>query len=153
MRGEPEIVRLDAQAHVQGIPDSTVVEQYIAPTDGEFDVHKDYDMWCARRAMALLLAAYPGHLFQVQSDVKKHLFKISIPILMGVCNWYVVNLRTHEMSKETVVRAGGEILERYGIPRGRMDLAAFLEAREKHSALVRRSRPVPGGLKGRRKWA
>ena len=141
--GDPVMTRLDAQEHIQGLPDQTIIEQYLAPNDVAFDIHKDYDMWCARRGMALLKTYYPGHFWQVESDVKRHLFKISIPILMGVCNWYVINLRTHELTPENVREAGGNILERYKLKRGRFELGAFLEAREKHSKLVVKRRPVP----------
>jgi hypothetical protein len=150
MRGEAEVIRQDALPHVQGMPDIAMVEQYIAPADGSFDVFKDYDMWVARRAMGVLYTHYAGHMWQVQSDTKKHLLKISIPILMGVCHWYVINLKIHELTPNLIVRAGGEILERYGLPRGRFELGSFLEARAKYSALVRRTRPIPGGVMKRR---
>ena len=42
-----------------------------------------------------------------------------------------------------LMRSGGELLERYGLPRGRFELAPFLEARDKHSALVVPGREVP----------
>jgi hypothetical protein len=150
-RGDPAITRLDAQEHVRGLPDQSVIEQYIGPADeGETDPFRDYDMWVARRAMAVLKTHYPGHLWQVQSDTKAHLLKISIPILMGVCHWYVINLKTHEMTPQTVMRGGGEILERYGLSRGSFELGSFLSARQEHSKLLKKRRPVPGGIKKRR---
>ncbi len=121
-----------------GMHDSIYLEKYEAPVaaDGSTDdIHKDYDLWAARRGMALLKANYPGHFWCVESDVRKHLFKISIPILMGIGDWYVINLRTHELTPGTVLAAGGELLERYRLP-AKFELGSFLEARAKHSPLA-----------------
>lgn len=138
------VIEADGPVH----HDQVILEKYEAPAGSDGlaaeDPHKDYDMWVARRAMALLKAAYPGHFWCVVSDAKHHILKISIPVLMGVCHWYVINLRTHEMVPRTVILAGGEILERYGLTRGALQEAAFLDARARHSALVVPTRRVPG---------
>jgi hypothetical protein len=42
-----------------------------------------------------------------------------------------------------VLKGGGELLERYRLPRGRFDLDRFLEARAAHSILLDRSKKVP----------
>jgi len=140
-------VRQDVLEGDPGQHDIVILSKYVAPADGdgnvEFDVHKDYDMWCAARAMSLLMAVYPGHFWAVESDVKQHILKIGIPILMGICNWYVINLRQTELTPGAILVAGGEILERYRLRRGRLEIASFLEARANHSALVNRRRPVP----------
>lgn len=104
----------------------------------------DFDLWRARRVMAVLKTHYPGHFWCVEHDLKQGICKISIPILMGISNWYVLNLRTHgDLTPGMVIAAGGEILERYGLARGRLNIGSFLEAREQHSALTHRRRPVP----------
>lgn len=130
----------------QAAHDIAIQERYEAPAgpDGEvaFDVHKDYDRWCAARAMAVLKTEYAGHFWAVESDVRNHLIKISIPILMGFMHWYVINLRTHELTKATIIEAGGNILERYGLPRG-IFTDAFFDARTQHSKLVDRHRLIP----------
>lgn len=132
----------------RGKHDMVVLERHLAPMgpDGEeeFDPVRDFDLWRARRAMSLLLTTYPGYPWCVEHDTKQGICKISIPILMGICNWYVLNLGTHcAMSTHDVVTAGGEILERYRCPRTGFNIAAFLEARATHSALINRKRPVP----------
>lgn len=127
--------------------DSVVLSKYEAPSgpDGEvaFDPFKEYDDWAARQVMATLRAHYPGHFWHVVHNCAQGVCLISIPILMGINNYIAVNLKTHTMDDKRSVVAGGEILERYGLLRGRLQLAPFLEAREKHSALVVPSREVP----------
>ena len=60
---------------------------------------------------------------------------------MGMNYAYLVKGR--DLTAEAVLKGGGELLERYRLPRGRFDLDRFLEAREKHSVLVGRSKKVP----------
>jgi hypothetical protein len=108
------------------------------------DVRKDFDIWAAGQALQVLESEYPGHLWRVVHDSKQGMAFISIPILMGVNNFMAVNLKTNLLDDHRVKLAGGEILERYGLLRGRFQLTPFLEAREKHSALVVPSRKVPG---------
>lgn len=143
MPNDPVLLRQDVIEAEGGVKhDMVMLEKYEAPSDGD-DPHKDYDRWVARRAMAVLKTHYPGHLWCVVSDAKQHILKISIPILMGVCHWYVINLRTHELTPLNLLEAGGNILERYRLNRGRFEEASFLDARAQHSALVRPSRRIP----------
>jgi hypothetical protein len=128
--------------------DRVVMTKYEAPTsiDGESlgeDRWADFDIWAAGEAMKVLESEYPGHTFRVIHDSHQGVALISIPILMGVNKFMAVNLKTHVLDSTRVKNAGGEILERYGLLRGRFQLAPFLEAREKHSALVLPSREVP----------
>jgi hypothetical protein len=128
--------------------DIVVLEQHEAPANAlgnaTFDPWKEFDAWRAKRVMHVLQVEYPGHFWCVVSDNKQGIVKISIPILMGVGNWFVINQKTHDVTPGMVIVAGGEILERYGLTRGRMNVGSFLDAREKHSALVVPSRKVPG---------
>jgi hypothetical protein len=132
----------------QGDHDSVITTSHIAPADGDggvaYDPHKEYDLWAAQEVMTTLRAAYPGHEWRVIHDSHQGMCLISIPILMGLNNFMAVNLKTHAMDSHRAIVAGGEILERYGLMRGKFQLAPFLEARDKHSALVVRSRKVPG---------
>jgi hypothetical protein len=79
----------------------------------------------------------------VVSDRTQGIVKISIPVLMGINNWFVINEKTHDVTPGMAIVAGGEILERYGLERGRFKISEFLEARAKHSALLVKSRKVP----------
>ncbi len=131
-----------------GAHDMAVLKKYEAPADGDGyvarDPHKGFDEWAAGEVMAILNAEYPGHFWRVVHDSHHGVCLISIPILMGINNYMAVNLRTHALDSYRVKVAGGEILERYGLRRGRLQLGAFLDAREQHSALVLPSRKVPG---------
>jgi len=128
--------------------DRVVRTQHLAPAgpDGEIaeDLCKAYDLWAAGEVMKVLEAEYPGHTWRVIHDAAQGVCLISIPILMGVNRYMAVNLKTHALDSYRVKVAGGEILERYGLARGRFELTPFLDAREKHSALVVPSRKVPG---------
>ena len=127
--------------------DRVVRTQHIASAnpDGSVaeDLLKDFDIWAARQVGAELERHYPGHHWRVIHDSFQGVCLISIPILMGINRYMAVNLKTHALDSERVMKAGGEILERYGLKRGRFELTPFLEAREKHSALVTPSRKVP----------
>ena len=127
--------------------DRIVRTQYEAPAnpDGSRaeDPHAGFDLWAAEQAMAILESEYPGHCWRVIHDSAQGIALISIPLLMGVSKYMAVNLKTHALDSHRVKFAGGEILERYGLLRGQFQLAPFLEAREKHSALTVPSRKVP----------
>lgn len=127
--------------------DRVVRTSYIpnATDDGDVapDTRKDFDLWAAGEAMKVLESEYPGHTWRVVHDSAQGVCLISIPILMGINRYMAINLRTHALDSHRIKLAGGEILERYGLLRGRFELTPFLDAREKHSALVDRSRKVP----------
>lgn len=128
--------------------DSVVLTKYQAPAnaDGSIaeDVFKEFDIWAAGQVKRVLDAEYPGHFWHIHHESAQGVCLISIPILMGVNNYVAVNLKTHALDSHRVKLAGGEILERYGLLRGRFQITPFLEAREKHSALVVPNRKVPG---------
>ncbi len=132
----------------KGGHDRVLLTKYEAPATADNgiapDALKEYDEWAAKQAMAVLEAAYPDHFWRVVHDSFQGMAFISIPVLMGINNFMAVNLKTHALDSYRVKVAGGEILERYGLRRGRLDLTPFLEAREKHSALVVPGRKVPG---------
>lgn len=145
---DPTVVQEDViEKSGFGGHDIVVSTQHEASSDvdgnAEFDIHKDYDLWLAKRVYTKLIELYPGHLWAVQSDCKQHIIKIGLPILMGVKWWYCINLRQTELSDRVIMIGGGEILEMYRQKRGRIDVGAFLDAREKHSALLVPSRKPP----------
>jgi hypothetical protein len=148
MPADAVLVRKDfVEPDAFGAHEMELQTKYEAPMDGggrAEDPHAGYDVWAAKRAQALLLAAYPGHMFGVVSDRASGVMKINIPILMGFDSWYVINYRTDatELARR-VVMAGGLLLELYGLRRGRLQLGSFLDARAQHSRLVDRRRPIP----------
>jgi hypothetical protein len=129
-----------------GAHDMVVRTQYEAPADTDTtvadDPHKAGDLAIAATMMKWLNKHYPGHLWGTVCDQRHGIVKFNIPVLMGFDQWFVVNLRTHDIVDGLRLGAG-EILERYGLRRGRFILSEFLDAREKHSRLVLPSRKVP----------
>ena len=146
MPSEMVTVREDV-VRTPGEHDMVVITSHEAPCDADGnpaeDAFKEFDLWRANRAMSLLLMTYPGYPWQVKSDIKQGVVQISIPILMGINNWYVINERLTPIDAYQVAYAGGEILERYSLSRTRFNVGSFLAAREKHSALVVPHRKVP----------
>lgn len=124
--------------------DSVVMHQYIAQPGGEYDPYKAADFALAGKVRTYLLTRFPvGYEWCVRSDLRQRVVMISIPLLMGVTQWMVINLTTTRLD-EGVLQCAGEILERYRQSRTRFNLAAFLDAREQHSALVVPTRGIPG---------
>ncbi len=142
-----EISRTIVERSSFGGHDSIVKENYIAPMDADgrvaADPHRESDRAMAQHVRAFLLTRFPvGYEWCVEADQAQGVIKISLPVLMGVCNWGVINLRTTPID-QGVLRVAGEILERYCQSRTRFQLASWLEARERHSKLVIPSRPIP----------
>jgi hypothetical protein len=92
--------------------------------------------------MEWLRRQYPGHLWATVSNLHQGVVMFNLPILTGVDEWFVINLRTHDIIDGLRLGAG-QLLERYKLKRGAFDLTTFLDAREKHSRLVDRFRKVP----------
>lgn len=126
--------------------DTILLHKYEAPSTPDSgvaeDSYKEADSLLAQRMMEWLRSRYPGFLWCAISDLAQGIVKFNIPILMGVTDWWVINLRTTELA-EGLVEGAGQILERYRLPRGRFELGSFLDAREKHSKLVVQSRAIP----------
>lgn len=116
-----------------------------AGNDGEVldDPFARMDLANAKWMMDVLSNEYQGIPWRTVYDGAQKMAYFSIPILMGINKFWAVNLVTDEMTAALLKRAGGELLERYNLPRGCFNLNAFLDARDKHSALLVPSRKVP----------
>lgn len=127
--------------------DRVMLTKYEAPATPDngvaYDPHKELDRSIASNMMKWLEQHYPGHLWGCVADTAQGIVKFNIPVLMGFADYWVVNLRTHDIVNG-MKQGAGQILERYGLKRGRFELDPFLEARAKHSKLVLPSREVPG---------
>jgi hypothetical protein len=99
------------------------------------------DIAAAKGVRRMLDVAYPGHDWEVVADSAQGYVAFRIPALMGMNYAYLI--RGKDLTPEAVLKGGGELLERYRLPRGRFDLDRFLAAREKHSILLDRSKKVP----------
>lgn len=99
------------------------------------------DLAAARAVRRILDTAYPGHDWEVVADSGQGYVAFRIPMLMGANYAYLVKGR--DLTPETILRGGGELLERYRLPRGKFDLDRFLAARAAHSIMLERSKKVP----------
>jgi hypothetical protein len=99
------------------------------------------DIAAARAVRRILDVAYPGHDWEVVADSRQGYVAFRIPALMGMNYAYLV--KGKDLTPAAVLKGGGELLERYRLPRGKFNLDRFLEAREKHSIMLDRSRKVP----------
>ena len=91
----------------------------------EKDPHKNMKIGMAKWAAGLLQHHYPGHAWAVRVMVSPKgdggIIFLSIPALMGDDHGYVCHLSDcwdDNGGLRTIVRGGGELLERYGIHRG-----------------------------------
>lgn len=141
-RGAPgDPITLSTDHHKAGFGAPRIQLQGRVTPSGSFpDAARDKaDMQMAKGVGRLLQAHYGGHLWQVEVDSKQGVCLITIVLLLG--NWkYKLPLAT--MQPADVIRAGGEILERFNIPRSNMDVGSFLDA--KKLAVSRASDKPPG---------
>lgn len=146
MPHDPVVVRTDVKSE-RGMPELVVETSYEAPANADStvaeDKYKAMDLANAKWMHETLTGAYPGYGWRTIYDGAQKMAYFSIPILMGINKFWAINLVTDELTKGLLIRGGGTLLERYGLRRGKLHLDQFLEAREKHSALVVPSRSVP----------
>jgi hypothetical protein len=99
--------------------------------EGEIDNPEDFQnhaslIILAKDGMDMLQKHYPGHLWAVQINECGHVLYVFNHALHS--RWGYV-LRTveveHDPSRRCFLRAGGEILERFGMPRGRFDVHIY----------------------------
>lgn len=130
-----------------GQHDQIMVEKYEAPANDNGGIDTDHfkirDFELAKNMGTWLMREYPGYPWCCVADLRQGIIKFSLPILMGMDQWYVINLRTCGDICVEIAKGAGEVLERYRLPRGRFSLDHFLDAREKHSRLVLPFRKVP----------
>jgi hypothetical protein len=82
-----------------------------------------FDHTLAKDMAEALLAAYPGHLWAVSADSTTGMCDIRDLLLSGEYGYRlkIPNIYSASAFKADVVRAGGEILERFSLSRGRFD--------------------------------
>lgn len=105
---------------------------YRPPLDGSVDLTAKFDMWLARQILEVLVSVYPGYVWMTVADSKQGIVYFREPNLMGSTLSYVIRLAQYaDLTKELIVRCGGELLERMGLPRGPADPEMVLEARKR----------------------
>jgi len=95
----------------------------------EDDKLKAVDLMMTARIGDVLQRHYAGHAWMVEVSHKQGIAFVSIPIFMGRYK-YVLKLADlkSDPTLKSVVQAGGEILERYKLPRQGFSLEHFLTA-------------------------
>lgn len=91
-------------------------ESLVAPNDEDFRLAKELS--------ELLDRHYPGHLWAVSADHKNGIVTIQNLRLSG--RWgFIVKIANlaNDPGRRSVIRAGGELLERYNVARGRFNVA------------------------------
>jgi hypothetical protein len=110
---------------------------------GATDPHAAFDDRMARAIGRVLHQHYRGHDWNVWVSREIGIAKIWLSCLMNPQYPYVLHLAA--LQPRDVMRAGGEILERYGLPRSTIDFGLVKAARRQLGPLATRRLP-PGGL-------
>lgn len=106
--------------------------RYEAPGLGEFDEKDPFqaaDLTLTGRVADVIQRHYPGHPWMIEVSHEQGVVMVSIPLFTGR-HKYVIHINTlkTDPALRTVIRAAGEILERYRIPRNRFNVDDFLTA-------------------------
>lgn len=108
---------------------SLVVEGYVPPLDGSHDQHREADIQIAHDVAAVLVKKYFAYEWLVQSEIKSGVVTFQIAELMGRTLRCAINLRTTEVTPDLIMRLGGEVLERMGLPRGQVEMGMIKAAK------------------------
>lgn len=87
------------------------------------------DIKAASEMFRVLKAQFPGHPWSVEVDAKEGWAKIGIIELLGP-NWTMF-MKFEDWTDNMVVKLGGELLERFKIPRSTIDIASYMSADSK----------------------
>lgn len=114
-----------------GQPNIELQQRYVRSglLPGEHDPHADYDVMVAKAITRVLLSQYRGHFWEAYCDSKQGIAWITIPLLLG--NYKYIFHLSNDITPAMIIRAGGEILERFNIPRTQMDVASFVAAKSR----------------------
>jgi hypothetical protein len=118
-----------------------------SPSDGTADPDKEWDETVCRAIGRLLHGEYRGHDWQVWVSRQAGIAKIWLNCLMNPAFPYVLHL-TELLQPRDVIHAGGEILERYRVPRSAIDFSLMADIRQKMGPLATRMLPPGGEIKG-----
>lgn len=105
---------------------------YEAPGGGaDPDPHHARDLALTKRIAETLERHYPSHPWMVEVNHAQGVAFISLPIIMRNNQKYVLHTDKFlsDPGLRSVIRAGGEILERHNVPRSGFRLDDFLRAR------------------------
>ena len=90
------------------------------------------EMELCKLAFSILQTHYKGHLWKVHANSRAQLLSIQLAILMDETRHYNIHMNTVRSIPElekVLIRAGGELLERFDLGRSQIDVDKFLHAR------------------------
>lgn len=121
--------------------DMLAVSMYQGPLDGSPDLYAKFDMWCAGQVYGILQKHFPGYPWKATCDMAQGMITISIPVIMGPTLNYGVRIQEWESmptkGEQMIIQGGGQLLERFNLPRNGFEAASFLKARDnKHLAQI-----------------
>lgn len=116
----------------------TITHDPVGAAENEVDPYLAKDLALTKRMAEVLERHYPGHPWMVQVSHAQGCAYVKLPILMGRNQAYILHIDRMALDPtlRCVMRAGGELLEKYQVPRSQFLLDHFLNARDK-------SRPRP----------
>lgn len=103
------------------------------------------DMVLAKRALALLLKHYPGHPWSVRVTSYQGILTVRLLIrgyerFTSLFHYFIkLDLVHGDPNLKCVVRAGGELLERWGLARKGIDMAEYMKAKPQFNDITHRS--------------
>jgi len=77
---------------------------------------------------AKLEQTYPGHYWRVEIPHNQGIIKIMLPYFTGKVWGYIIPFDKLDPTHQTVVKAGGELLERFGLSRSSFNEAELSDA-------------------------
>jgi hypothetical protein len=139
-----------SESEITGAGGEAVVRQvYIPPLDGKSDDYAGFDMQVARGIGELLNKHYFGYRWKSFADTRQGVVGFSIPELMGETLHFLINLQKFgDLQPQLIIDKAGELLERMGLPRGKVGMEAVLAAVAE--AKTRRGSFEFSGPKGKR---
>ena len=108
-----------------------------------FDPFRQADLEMAKRVWQVLHWHYPSHCWGVSVDHQQGIVQIILPVFS---DWsFVVKISDlkGDPAMKAVVRAGGEMLERWRMPRSGLDPVHFAQALKRYPDFMARNRKPP----------
>jgi hypothetical protein len=120
-------------------PDAMQMTAHVNEIDANAAPDRDItakEIEASKQIGRVLADRYPGYMWSVEVHLRGAFrgAKISLPILIGPSKGYVIPSRflmSEGSATRAIIRAGGEILERFNVPRSGINLgmARFLDAK------------------------
>lgn len=117
---------------LRGFTDKQITHDPVGIDGEKVDPFLARDLALTKRMAEVLERHYPGHPWMVQVSHAQGVAYVKLPILMKRNQAYILHIDRMSMDPglKCVMRAGGELLEKYQVPRTPFLLDHFLTARD-----------------------